>query len=150
MLQEILAKTSTELLSGLTGKVGLGQDQAKQALDLTKDSLVSTLGKEAVSGNLDGILNMVNLGSSASQSPVFQNLLGGLSKDYISKLGVSPEIAGQIGKIVLPAIIKAISNSKEGNLDVSDLTKMLGGDLGGSIMGKAGDLLKGGLGNFFK
>lgn len=150
MLQEILSKTSTELLSGLTGKVGLGQDQARQALDVTKDSLLSSIGKEALAGNLDEILNMVNMGASANQSPIFQNFLGGLDKDLISKMGVSPDIANQIGKVVLPALIKAISDYKEGNLDVSDLTKMLGGGLGESILGKAGDLLKGGLGNFFK
>ena len=150
MSQEILSKTSTELLSGLTGKVGLGQDQARQALDVTKDSLVSSIGKEALAGNLDEILKMVNMGASANQSPIFQNLLGGLDKDLISKMGVSPDIANQIGKVVLPALIKAISDYKEGNLDVSDLTKMLGGGLGESILGKAGDLLKGGLGNFFK
>jgi len=150
MLQEILSKTSTELLSGLTGKVGLGQDQARQALDVTKDSLVSSIGKEALAGNLDEILNMVNMGASANQAPIFQNFLGGLDKDLISKMGVSPDIANQIGKVVLPALIKAISDYKEGNLDVSDLTKMLGGGLGESILGKAGDLLKGGLGNFFK
>ena len=150
MSQEILSKTSTELLSGLTGKVGLGQDQARQALDVTKESLVSSIGKEALAGNLDEILNMVNMGASANQSPIFQNFLGGLDKDLISKMGVSPDIANQIGKVVLPALIKAISDYKEGNLDVSDLTKMLGGGLGESILGKAGDLLKGGLGNFFK
>jgi len=150
MLQEILSKTSTELLSGLTGKVGLGQDQARQALDVTKDSLVSSIGKEALAGNLDEILNMVNMGASANQAPIFQNFLGGLDKDLISKMGVSPDIANQISKVILPALIKAISDYKEGNLDVSDLTKMLGGGLGESILGKAGDLLKGGLGNFFK
>ena len=150
MSQEILSKTSTELLSGLTGKVGLGQDQARQALDVSKESLVSSIGKEALAGNLDEILNMVNMGASANQAPIFQNLLGGLDKDLISKMGVSPDIANQIGKVVLPALIKAISDYKVGNLDVSDLTKMLGGGLGESILGKAGDLLKGGLGNFFK
>jgi len=103
-----------------------------------------------LAGNLDEILKMVNMGASANQSPIFQNLLGGLDKDLISKMGVSPDIANQIGKVVLPALIKAISDYKEGNLDVSDLTKMLGGGLGESILGKAGDLLKGGLGNFFK
>lgn len=150
MLQEILGQVSAQLTSGLKEKVGLDPDQAKQALDLSKDSLISSISREAISGNLDGILNMVNMGASAGQSPVFQNLLGGLDKDLISKMGVSPEIAGKISTVVLPAIIKAISDYKEGNLDISDLTKMIGGGLGDSFLGKAGDLLKGGLGNFFK
>jgi hypothetical protein len=150
MLQEILAKTSNDLLSGLTEKVGLGQGQAKQALDLTKDNLLSTVGKEAFSGNLDGILEMVNLGASADQSPIFQSILNSLNKDFISKMGLPPELAAKVSTVILPAIIKAISDYKEGNLDASDLTKMLGGGLGESMLGKAGNLLKGGLGNFFK
>jgi len=150
MLQEIIGEVSTQLMSGLKEKVGLDPDQAKQALDLSKDSLVSSISREAISGNLDGILDMVNMGASANQSPVFQNLLGGLDKDLISKMGASPEIAGKISRVVLPVIIKAISDYKEGNLDISDLTKMIGGGLGDSLRGKTGDLLKGGLGNFFK
>jgi hypothetical protein len=134
----------------LTEKVGLGQGQAKQALDLTKDNLLSTVGKEAFSGNLDGILEMVNLGASADQSPIFQSILNSLNKDFISKMGLPPELAAKVSTVILPAIIKAISDYKEGNLDASDLTKMLGGGLGESMLGKAGNLLKGGLGNFFK
>lgn len=150
MFQEIFNKTSGDLLSGLTGQLGLGQDQAKSALNITKDNLLSSLGKEAATGNMDGILKMLNMGSGAQSSPIFQNLVGGLSSSYISKLGVSPQIASQISTFILPKIISAISGSKSGNLDKSDLIKMITQGAGGSLADKAGNILKGGLGNLFK
>jgi hypothetical protein len=150
MLNEILGNKSNELISALKEKVGLEQDEAKQALDLTKENLVSKIGKEAMSGNFDGVLNMVNKGSSAGQSPLFQNIIGGLNSDFISKMGLSPEIANKISTMVLPAVIKAISDYKEGNLNTSDLGKMFGKEMGGSVFEKAGGLFKGGLGNFLK
>lgn len=150
MIQDILNKTSSDLISGLTGQFGLGQDQAKNAMNLTKDSLLSSFGKEAASGNMDGMLKMLNMGSGAQSSPMFQNMLGDLSGSYIAKLGVSPQTASQISNFILPKIISAISGSKSGAFDKSDLIKMIGQGAGGSLADKAGDLLKGGLGNLFK
>ncbi len=150
MFQEIFNKTSGDILSGLTEQFGLGQDQAKSAINLTKDNLISSIGKEAATGNMDGILKMLNMGSGAQSSPMFQNLVGDLSSSYISKLGVSPQIASQISNFILPKIIAAISGSKSGNLDKSDLMKMISQGAGSSLSDKAGDLLKGGLGNLFK
>lgn len=150
MFQEIFNSASGDLLSGLTGQIGLSQDQAKSAMNVTKDNLLSSLGKEAASGNMDGILKMLNMGSSAQSSPIFQNLVGNLSSSYISKLGVSPQIASQISNFILPKIISAISGSKTGDLDKSDLMKMITQGAGGSLANKAGDILKGGLGNLFK
>jgi hypothetical protein len=150
MIQEILNKTSSDLISGLTDQFGLGQDQAKNAMSLTKDSLLSSFGKEAASGNMDGMLKMLNMGSGAQSSPMFQNILGDLSSSYISKLGVSPQTASQISNFILPKIISAISSSKSGTFDKADLIQMIGQGAGGSLADKAGDLLKGGLGNLFK
>lgn len=96
MLKGILGSKSNELISRLKENVGLGPAEAKQALDLTKENLVSKIGKEAMSGNFEGILEMVNMGSSAGQSPLFQNILGGLNSDFISKMGFSPEIANKV------------------------------------------------------
>lgn len=150
MFQEIINKTSGDLISGLTSQFGLGQDQAKRALNVTKDNLLSSFGKEAATGNMDGILNMLNMGSGVQSSPMFQNLVGNLSSSYISKLGVSPQIASQISNFILPKVISAISGSKSGDLGQADIMKMIGQGAGSSLAGKAGEILKGGLGNLFK
>ena len=150
MLHELINNHSGDLISGLTNQFGLGQDKAKDTLNVTKDSLLSLLGKEAATGNLDGILGMLNKGGNASESPMFEKLVGGLSSNYISKLGVSPQIAKQIGSFILPKIISLVSGSKSGSFDKADLVKMIGKGAMGSLGDKAGDMLKGGLGNLFK
>jgi hypothetical protein len=150
MLQDIINQTADGLLSDLKGKFGLDEAKANETLGISKDSLISSLGKEVASGNLDGILNMLNAGSGAQNTEVFKNLMEGLNSSYISKLGISPEMASRIGNVVLPMILSAISGAKSGELGKIDLMKMLGEGFGGSLMDKAGDLLKGGLGNLFK
>ncbi|MCF1750946.1 hypothetical protein [Mariniradius sediminis] len=150
MLQDIINQTADGLLSDLKGKIGLDEDKAKETLNVSKDSLISSLGKEVGSGNIDGILNMLNAGPGAQNTDLFKNLMAGLNSSYISKLGISPEMASKIGNLVLPMIVSAISGSKSGEIGKVDLMKMLGEGFGGSLMGKAGDLLKGGLGNLFK
>ncbi|MFC0264417.1 DUF937 domain-containing protein [Fontibacter flavus] len=150
MIQEILSKLSPELINGLTNQIGLDSTQAKNALDTTKDSLMGSLGKEIAGGNFDGILNMLNEGSSASNTPMFQKIIGSLSSSYMSKLGLSADKASMISSFILPKIISAISNSKSGNFNQTDLIGMLGKNLGDSLGEKAGNLLKGGLGNLFK
>lgn len=150
MLQDIINQTAGGLLSDLKGKIGLDEDKAKETLNVSKDSLISSLGKEVGSGNIDGILNMLNAGPGAQNTDLFKNLMEGLNSSYITKLGISPEMASKIGNLVLPMILSAISGSKSGEIGKVDLMKMLGEGFGGSLMGKAGDLLKGGLGNLFK
>lgn len=150
MLQDIINQTADGLLSDLKGKFGLDEATANETLSISKDSLISSLGKEVASGNLDGILNMLNAGAGAQNTDVFKNLMEGLNSSYISKLGISPEMASRIGNVVLPMILSAISGAKSGELGKIDLMKMLGEGFGGSLTDKAGDLLKGGLGNLFK
>lgn len=150
MIQEILNKTSSNLISGLTEQFGLGQDQAKNAMNLTKESLLTSLGKGMASGDTEEILKMLNMGSEAQSSSMFQNIIGNLTSSYISKLGVSSQTATQISNFVLPKIISVISSSKSGAFDKGDLIQMIGQGAGGAIADKAGDLLKGGLGNLFK
>jgi hypothetical protein len=150
MLQEIINQAGEGLLSKLTGQFGIDESKAREALSVSKESLVSSLGKEVGSGNFDGILELLNAGNAAQNTDLFKNLLSGLNTDYVAKLGISPETATQIGNMVLPAIISAISGSKSGEIGKFDLVKMLGEGFGGSLMDKAGDILKGGLGNLFK
>jgi hypothetical protein len=150
MIQDILKNLSPELVNGLTQQVGLNSNQANEALATTSDTLISSLGKEVTSGNFDGILNMLNKGSNASKSPLFDSIAGNLTKNYISKMGLSPQIAGMVSSFVLPKIISTLSSSKSGGFNQADLIKMIGQSAGGSLGDKASSILKGGLGNLFK
>ena len=138
------------MISGLTEKFGLDQSKASEAVSTTKSSLFESLTKEAAGGNFDGILGMLNTGSGLTSNPMFKSILGNLTGSYASKLGLSPEMAMSVASFVLPKIISAISGSKSGNIEKTDLVKMLGQSSGKAIADKASDLLKGGLGGLFK
>ena len=150
MISSLLENLSPELISGLTQKFGLDQSKASEAVSTTKSSLLESLTKEATGGNFDGILGMLNTGSGLTSNPMFKSILGNLTGNYASKLGLSPEMAMSIASFVLPKVISAISNSKSGNIDKTDLVSMLGQSSGKAIADKASDLLKGGLGGLFK
>ncbi|WP_041779378.1 DUF937 domain-containing protein [Belliella baltica] len=149
MIQEIFSKLSPELISNLTNSYGLSNDQASKTISTTKESLISSLGKEVSSGNIDGILNMVNNSSNLSSNPMFSGLINKLAQDYGSKLGLSSDKTIQIASFILPKIIKAISGSKSGNIEKTDLMSMMGSAAGDALKSKASDALKKGLGNFF-
>ncbi len=150
MIQNILDKISPELMSGLTQKIGLSPDKSKEAMGVTKDTLAGTIGKEAASGNTDGILQMFNKDGSASDSPIYGKLFDNLIGNFVSKLGIPADKAKMAASFVLPKIISAISGSKSGNFEKSDLAKIAGDALGGSISDKADSFMKGGVGNLFK
>jgi hypothetical protein len=150
MISSLLDQLSPELISGMTQKFGLDQNKASEAVVTTKDSLLESLTKEVSGGNFEGILGMLNQGSGLTQNPLFKSILGNLSGSFAAKLGLSPEMALSIASFVLPKIIAAVANTKEGNIDKTDLIKMLGQSSGKAIADKASDLLKGGLGGLFK
>ena len=150
MISSLLENLSPELISGLTEKFGLDQSKASEAVSTTKSSLFESLTKEAAGGNFDGILGMLNTGSGLTSNPMFKSILGNLTGSYASKLGLSPDMAMSVASFVLPKIISAISGSKSGTIEKTDLVKMLGQSSGKAIADKASDLLKGGLGGLFK
>jgi hypothetical protein len=150
MLDSILKNLSPELINGLTKDHGLDSGKAKDALNITKDSLIGGLSKEAATGNFNSILGLLNSGGKSASNPLFQSLTGSLASSYISKLGIPSNQANMISNFVLPKILSAVSGSKSGNFNQADLVKMLGQGGASSLGDKASSILKGGLGNLFK
>ncbi|WP_291783909.1 DUF937 domain-containing protein [Cecembia sp.] len=150
MIDSILKNISPDLIKGLTQSHGLDANKAKDTLNVTKDSLVGSLTKEASTGNFNAILGLLNSGGNASSNPLFQSLTGSMASSYISKLGIPADKANMISSFILPKIISAISGSKSGDFSQADLIKMLGQGGASSLGDKASSILKGGLGNLFK
>jgi hypothetical protein len=112
--------------------------------------LVGSLGKELSLGNVEGVLGMVNQSTNVNSNPIFNRIVRKLAEDYGSKLGLSSEKAQMIPSFLLSKIISAISGSKSGNINSTDLMEMVGSSAGDALKDKASDVLKKGLGNFFK
>lgn len=106
--------------------------------------------KEVTSGNFDGILSLLNGKSSSAGSALTNSLTESLVAGFISKVGLSKEISGNVAKFVIPFIVSKIAKNKpSGGFDASSLMQMVQGSAGDAIKDKAGDLLKGGLGKLF-
>lgn len=150
MLEQVLKNISPELLKGLTENFGMDQGQANKAITTTKDGLLGGLSKELASGNVGGLLDLLNQKGSQTSNPVFQGLASSLSSQFVQKMGFNPDRAGLITNFILPKIFSAFSNSKKGGFSQNDLMDMLGKAAGGSLSGQVGNILKGGLGNLFK
>lgn len=150
MVQDIIKNISPNLISDVIKSFGLNSEQAAETISTTKDSLVGSLGKELSLGNVEGVLGMVNQSTNVNSNPIFNRIVGKLAEDYGSKLGLSSEKAQMIASFLLPKVISAISGSKSGNINSTDLMEMVGSSAGNAIKDKASDVLKKGLGNFFK
>lgn len=150
MVQDIIKNISPNLISDVIKSFGLNSEQASETISTTKDSLVGSLGKELSLGNVEGVLGMVNQSTNVNSNPIFNRIVRKLAEDYGSKLGLSSEKAQMIASFLLPKIISAISGSKSGNINSTDLMEMVGSSAGDALKDKASDVLKKGLGNFFK
>ncbi|MCH7411884.1 hypothetical protein MM213_00175 [Belliella sp. R4-6] len=149
MIQNIIDSLSPQLLGEFKNKFGMGNEQASSTLSITKESLSGYISKEVASGNFEGLANLLNQSSAITSNPIFKSMIGKLVADYGTKLGISEEKADSIASFVLPKVISSISGSKSGDFGKSDILTMLGSSAGDALKGKASDMLKKGLGNFF-
>jgi len=151
MLDQILKSGGSELISQLGSKFNLNPSQGLKVADVTTDVLKKGITNEVTSGNFDGILSLLNGKSSSAGNAITNSLTESLVAGFISKVGLSKEISGTIAKFVIPFVVSKLSKNKpSGGFNASNLIEMFQGSAGDAIKDKAGDLLKGGLGNLFK
>lgn len=151
-----LAKDS--ILEGMTGALTSGN--AGGVMDMIKGFAGGGGGASAGAGGIGGALSGLTGGGGGGgiggmvKNAVYQNIASNFIGKLTSKLGIGPGIANQVSSIALPMIMSKFSNQvtdDNGNVDQSDLMSKLGvgNMLGDAMKGKAGDMLKGGLGGMF-
>jgi len=151
MLEELIKSGGSELMSQLGSKFNLNSTQGNKVVDVTTDVLKKGITKEVTSGNFDGILSLLNGKSSSAGSALTNSLTESLVAGFISKVGLSKEVSGTIAKFVIPFLMSKLAKNKPaGGFNAASLMQMVQGSAGDAIKDKAGDLLKGGLGNLFK
>lgn len=151
MLNNLLKEGAPELLSMLGSKFNLTSTQAGSALDVSAETLQGDLLNEAKSGNIDGILSLFNGQSSSAASSLTGKLTNSLTKNLLSKVGISNEIAVKVSEFIIPFVLERIGKKKpSGGFTSESIIDLFKGSLGSQIQDKASDLLKGGLGGLFK
>ena len=138
MIDLIIDSLKGEVVEGLTNKLGLSGTEVNKTLSSTKDAFDKTLSDEAGSNGLE---TLTNLFSDNENSSLSNGLISSLGKNLVSSLfsnGFSSDKVSSIKDLVLPVLIKIVSEKIGGN------SQVLSGLLGkGDIQDKASGLIKG-------
>ncbi len=138
MIDSIIDSLKGEVVEGLTNKLGLSGTEVNKTLSSTKDAFDKTLSDEAGSNGLE---TLTNLFSDNENSSLSNGLISSLGKNLVSSLfsnGFSSDKVSSIKDLVLPVLIKIVSEKIGGN------SQVLSGLLGkGDIQDKASGLIKG-------
>ena len=153
MLDNLLQLAQGQLGTQLQQEAGLSSSQVTQTVDVAKDSFLTQMASEAMSGNLPQLLDIFNGKTSATTAnPMVMRLVNQFGGDMMEKMGVSQQTATTVSNMVIPFIMSKIGSPETGTAnDAGSMMSQLGLDNMGSIGGMLGGLLggKGGLGGFF-
>lgn len=138
MIDSIIDSLKGEVVEGLTNKLGLSGTEVDKTLSSTKDAFDKTLSDEA---GRNGLETLTNLFSDNENSSLSNGLISSLGENLVSSLfsnGFSSDKVSSIKDLVLPVLIKIVSEKIGGN------SQVLSGLLGkGDIQDKASGLIKG-------
>lgn len=140
-----------ELLSQLGSKFNVDKAVGSKILDVSGSSLKKGLGDQVMSGNIGGILDLLNGKGGSAANSLTSTLTKSLVGDLLSKVGLKNEMAQQVAPFVVSFVTNAFNKDKpKGGFSADSLTDMFKASATDMLKNKASDLLKGGLGGLFK
>ena len=138
MIDSIIDSLKGELVEGLNNKLGLSGTEVDKTLSSTKDAFDKTVSEEAGNNGLETLTNLFLDNENSSSSNGLISSLGENLASSLSSNGFSSDKVSSIKDVVLPVLIKLVSEKIGGN------SQMLSGLLGkGDIQDKASGLIKG-------
>lgn len=138
MIDSIIDSLKGELVEGLNNKLGLSSTEVDKTLSSTKDAFDKTVSEEAGNNGLETLTNLFSNNENSSSSNGLISSLGENLASSLSSNGFSSDKVSSIQDVVLPVLIKLVSEKIGGN------SQMLSGLLGkGDIQDKASGLIKG-------
>jgi hypothetical protein len=156
MLDQLFNAVGGNVINSITEKTGLDINQAKAVLPIAQETVSNGLMDEAKSGNIGGILNMLNSSGGALQSnSLFGSLKSQLLSQLLAKLGLPASVAGLVAGTGMTSIVENASQFLGGDSEVTkgdlmdklDMKSIVGnmakdaisdklGGLGGKLFGK--------------
>ncbi|WP_338762271.1 hypothetical protein WAF17_17280 [Bernardetia sp. ABR2-2B] len=153
MLDDLLQLAQGQLGTQLQQEAGLSSSQVSETADVAKNSFLTQMASEAMSGNLPQLLDIFNGKATATTAnPMVMRLVDQFGGDMMEKMGVSKETAAMVSNMVIPFIMSKIASPETGSAeDEGSMMSKLGLDNLDNIGGMLGGLLggKGGLGGLF-
>ncbi len=158
MLDQLISLGKDQLLGQLQQQAGLQQNQAGKALDVTQDSLTSTLISQVAGGNVGEIMSLFNgSATSTAANPVVGSMISNLAGDLAAKVGINPQTAQTAANLIVPFIMQKFASKESGtaasegdlldklgisgNDAIAGIAKSFLGDNAGGLLGGLGKLL---------
>lgn len=150
MLDQIINSVKSEVGGQIAGKTNLPSGTIDKVFSEIGDVTKKEVTNQMAGGNLPNVMNLFSEKPNNSKADEIQsNISSGVISNLTGKLGLSPQVAGTISSIAIPAIINMITkkNKSTPDDDPSPLTDLFGG------LGKGegiGDAARGVIGGLFK
>jgi len=147
MLDSIL-KTLKSEVGGELLSANVPEDKFDDIMGIVGDVSKKEITGQMMGGGLSTVMNLFSNNANNSQAASLQgNITNGIISGLISKLGLSDGIAKTIAGIVVPALLKLITNKNNETPDddpspLEAIFDKKGGGLGGKLGGMLGGFMK--------
>ncbi len=147
MIEDILSQVKDSLLKDAVSEYGLTEEKAEASVDVAQESILDGFKKEFSSGNVTGLLSLLQGKEDIMTNPIVMSIIGQYGGKLISQLGLSPQMAEGLSKFAIPFIMRQFTQkTAEKEMDEKSLVEMLGSSMGKDIMNDFKDKLPGDLG----
>ncbi|EMR04625.1 hypothetical protein [Cesiribacter andamanensis] len=136
MIDNLLTELKGALRQDVKQKTGLEQDKADQAIELAGQSAKEVAEEEVSRGNIQGLMQLVgNKGGETHANPLVSKIGANFVGKLVSQLGLTPEVAKQVEGVVVPLMVRFVSQRFQEGGGMGALSSLMGGGLGGMLGG---------------
>ena len=146
MLEQIINSLKSEVGGRLAGQTNLPSGHLDQIFSIISNAAKSEVAGHILKGNLSDVISLFSKSPNTQGANQLQsNISSGIISNLTSQMGLSPEVAGNITSIALPALIEKITNHNNTtpDNDPSPLHDLFGTGGNSGILGTAENLLGG-------
>ena len=146
MLEQIMNSLKSEVGGQLAGQTNLPSGHMDQIFSIISNAAKSEVAGHILKGNLSDVMSLFSKSPNSEGANQLQsNISSGVISNLISQMGLSPEVAGNIASVALPALIEKITNhnSATPDDDPSPLHDLFGTGSNNGFLGTAKNLLGG-------
>jgi uncharacterized protein YidB (DUF937 family) len=146
MLEQLINSLKSEVGGQLANQTNLQSGHIDQIFSIISNVARSEVAGQIIKGNLSDVMSLFSKRPNSEGANQLQsNISSGVISNLISKMGLSPEIAGNIASTALPGLLEKITNhnSTTPDDDPSPLHELFGTGRDGQILGSAKNLLSG-------
>ncbi len=140
MLDGIITSLKDQVSGELLNKTSVKKEELPGIFDIVKEQATEKLGAAVAGGGLDSVMNLFSKNDNSEGANNIQSALSsGIVSGLASKLGFDSAKANSVVSMILPHLMKLITN-KNDETDAGDssfLEGMLGGGGASDLLGKA-------------